>query len=40
VHRVLLTGDFNAAIVQVPRLGPLGWERNLERIDGALVYGR
>jgi Zn-dependent protease with chaperone function len=28
VHHVLLTGDFNASIVQVPRLGPLGWERN------------
>jgi Zn-dependent protease with chaperone function len=28
VHHVLLDGDFNASIVQVPRLGPLGWERN------------
>ena len=28
VHRVLLTTDFNAAIVQLPRLGVLGWPRN------------
>ncbi|WBO84447.1 M48 family metalloprotease [Hymenobacter yonginensis] len=28
VHRVLLTSDFNAAAVQVPRLGIFGWPRN------------
>jgi hypothetical protein len=28
VHRVLLDGDLNAGIVQVPRLGVLGWHRN------------
>jgi Zn-dependent protease with chaperone function len=28
VHRVLLTSEFNAAIVQLPRLGVLGWPRN------------
>jgi Zn-dependent protease with chaperone function len=28
IHRVLLTDDFNAAIVQQPLLGPLGWHRN------------
>ncbi|RTQ53596.1 hypothetical protein EJV47_02335 [Hymenobacter gummosus] len=28
VHRVLLSGEFNASAVQVPRLGPLGWSRN------------
>lgn len=28
VHRVLLTTDFNASIVQLPRLGVLGWPRN------------
>lgn len=28
VHQVLLTSDFNAAAVQVPRLGILGWPRN------------
>ncbi|SHI33181.1 Zn-dependent protease with chaperone function [Hymenobacter daecheongensis DSM 21074] len=28
VHQVLLTADFNAAAVQVPRLGVLGWPRN------------
>ena len=28
IHRVLLDGDFNASVSQVPRLGPLGWHRN------------
>ena len=28
VHKVLLTGDFNASIVQRPRLGILGWQEN------------
>lgn len=28
IHRVLLDGDFNAGVSQVPRLGPLGWHRN------------
>lgn len=28
VHRVLLSDDFNASAVQVPRLGVLGWSRN------------
>jgi len=27
VHKVLLTHDFNAAVVHVPRLGMLGWPR-------------
>jgi Zn-dependent protease with chaperone function len=27
-HRVLLTAEFNAGVVQVPRLGALGWSRN------------
>lgn len=27
-HRVLLTHDYNAAVVQHPRLGVLGWPRN------------
>jgi Zn-dependent protease with chaperone function len=27
-HHVLITDDFNAAVVQVPRLGLLGWDRN------------
>lgn len=27
-HVILLTDDFNAGVVQVPRLGPLGWTRN------------
>lgn len=28
LHRVLLTSDFNAGVMQVPRLGLLGWHRN------------
>jgi Zn-dependent protease with chaperone function len=28
LHAVLLTGDFNAGISQVPRLGLFGWHRN------------
>ncbi|MDQ2693832.1 MAG: M48 family metalloprotease, partial [Pseudomonadota bacterium] len=28
IHRVLLTDEFNAGIVQIPRLGLLGWNRN------------
>lgn len=28
VHHILLSGDFNAGIIQVPRLGVLGWQRN------------
>ncbi|WP_426490120.1 M48 family metalloprotease [Hymenobacter sp. 102] len=28
VHQVLLTAEFNASAVQVPRLGMLGWTRN------------
>lgn len=27
-HRVLVTDDFNAAVVQTPRLGLFGWHRN------------
>lgn len=27
-HHVLLDGDFNASVTQVPRLGLLGWQRN------------
>lgn len=27
-HVILLTDDFNAGVVQVPQLGPLGWTRN------------
>ncbi len=28
VHRVLLTDEYNAAVVQTPRLGLLGWQKN------------
>ncbi|HOX70124.1 M48 family metallopeptidase [Dokdonella sp.] len=27
-HRVVITDDFNAAVVQIPRLGPVGWHAN------------
>ncbi|MFN7141113.1 MAG: M48 family metalloprotease, partial [Limisphaerales bacterium] len=27
-HHILLTGDYNASVVQVPRLGVFGWQRN------------
>lgn len=29
VHQVLVTDDFNAAVTQIPRLGALGWPRNI-----------
>jgi len=28
VHAVLLSGELNAAVVQVPRLGMFGWQKN------------
>lgn len=28
VHHILLTDDFNAAVVQIPRLGFFGWQKN------------
>ncbi|WP_299491556.1 M48 family metallopeptidase [Acaryochloris sp. IP29b_bin.137] len=28
LHNILLTAEFNAAVVQVPRLGILGWQEN------------
>lgn len=28
VHRILVTADFNAGIVQIPRLGLFGWPKN------------
>jgi Zn-dependent protease with chaperone function len=27
-HEVVITDDFNAAVLQIPRLGPFGWHRN------------
>lgn len=27
-HNILLNRDFNAAVVQIPRLGILGWQEN------------
>lgn len=28
VHEILLDGDFNASVIQIPRLGILGWQKN------------
>ncbi|WP_127464372.1 ankyrin repeat domain-containing protein [Paenibacillus sp. FSL W8-1187] len=28
IHKVLLTPEFNASVVQIPRLGLFGWQRN------------
>jgi Zn-dependent protease with chaperone function len=37
LHRVLVDSELNAGIVQVPRLGPLGWQRNYLVIGLPLV---
>jgi Zn-dependent protease with chaperone function len=39
VDRMLLTGDLNAAVVQVPRLGLLGWPRNYLLLGLPLLDG-
>jgi Zn-dependent protease with chaperone function len=39
VHRTLLTGDLNAAVVQVPRLGLAGWPRNYLLLGLPLLDG-
>jgi Zn-dependent protease with chaperone function len=36
-HRVLLTDDFNAAVVQLPRLGVLGWQHNTLKLGLPLL---
>jgi Zn-dependent protease with chaperone function len=38
-HRVLVVADCNAAVVQVPRLGVLGWSRNYLLIGLPLLEG-
>jgi Zn-dependent protease with chaperone function len=38
-HHVLLTDDFNAAVVQAPRLGIFGWPRNYLLIGLPLLKG-
>jgi len=38
-HHVLLTGDYNAMVFQVPRLGVLGWQRNFLIIGLPLLQG-
>ncbi|MGE5660126.1 MAG: M48 family metallopeptidase [Actinomycetota bacterium] len=37
LHRILLTPDFNAGIVQIPRLGVLGWQQNYLLIGLPLI---
>ncbi|HEX8240224.1 MAG TPA: M48 family metallopeptidase [Allosphingosinicella sp.] len=39
IHEVLVTRDFNAAIVQTPRLGFLGWYRNYLVVGLPLLEG-
>ncbi len=38
VHEILLTDDFNAAVVQVPRLGIFGWHKNYLTIGLPLMH--
>ena len=38
VHKLLLTGDLNAGIVQRPRLGVLGWQENYLLIGLPLLH--
>ncbi|HXJ58959.1 MAG TPA: M48 family metalloprotease [Verrucomicrobiae bacterium] len=38
-HHVLLTSDYNAMVVQVPRLGVLGWQRNFLILGLPLLQG-
>jgi Zn-dependent protease with chaperone function len=38
-HHVLITDDFNAAVVQAPRLGIFGWHRNYFLIGLPLMKG-
>ncbi len=37
IDHVLLDGDFNASVVQTPRFGPLGWQRNYLTIGLAFM---
>ncbi len=38
-HKVLLVNEFNASVVQIPRLGILGWNRNYLMIGIPLMFG-
>ncbi len=38
-HQVLLNGEFNASVVQIPRLGPLGWHKNYLSLGLPLLEG-
>jgi len=38
VHEILLTDEFNAAVVQVPRLGIFGWQKNYLTVGLPLMH--
>ena len=38
VHKLLLTGDLNAGIVQIPRLGMFGWQENYLLVGLPLLH--
>jgi Zn-dependent protease with chaperone function len=38
-HHILLTEEFNAAVVQIPRLGLLGWQQNYLLLGLPLMQG-
>lgn len=38
-HHVILTGEFNASVIQIPRLGLLGWYQNYLIIGLSLMQG-
>lgn len=38
-HRVLITNNFNAAVVQLPRLGIFGWQKNYLLLGLPLMQG-
>ena len=38
-HHVILTGNFNAGVIQIPRLGLLGWHQNYLIIGLSLMQG-
>ncbi|MEZ5498411.1 MAG: M48 family metalloprotease [Steroidobacteraceae bacterium] len=39
VHEVVITPELNAAVVQIPRLGPIGWYRNYLLLGLPLLKG-
>jgi len=39
LHRVLLTGEFNAGVLQIPRLGLFGWQRSYLLVGLPMLQG-